>query len=67
MAQKAEQRRRFKAVLCTKPHDFDTIRDERRQAEKEGRAIIFPAAFDDGDQEEEGRTLDGFFLVKHHL
>ncbi len=64
MAQRAEQRRRFKAVLCNKPRTYAQIREERKRSTKEGTAMIIPQtasyledAFDDE------RVLDGFFLV----
>lgn len=62
VAQKAEQRRRFKAVLCTKPRDFDSIRAERKRSEKEGTAIIPPIDYGE-ENDDEIKLLDGFFLV----
>lgn len=61
VAQRAEQRRRFKAVLCTKPRDFHYIREERKRAEREGTAIVPPKEY--GDEDDEVAVLDGFFLV----
>ena len=63
VAARAEQRRRFKAVICAKPRDFETIRQERKRAEKDGTAIIPPAGFDEYETEEDTKILDGFFLV----
>ena len=63
MAARAEQRRRFKAVICAKPRDYETIRQERKRAEKEGTAIVPPAVLDEEDAEEDTKVLDGFFLV----
>ena len=65
VAQKAEQRRRFKAVLCAKPRDYDMIREERKRAEKEGTPIVPPLIYDDVEEDEETRVLDGFFLVSN--
>ena len=62
-AQRAEQRRRFKAVLCSKPRSYDQIKEERRRAEKDGTAIIPPAFELEEDDEDETTVLDGFFLV----
>ena len=61
LAARAEQRRRFKAVICAKPRDFDLIRQERRRAEKEGTAIVPPIV--DDSEEDDTKPLDGFFLV----
>ena len=64
MAQRAEQRRRFKAVLCNKPRDFEAIRQERKRSEKEGTAIIPPALYTE-ETEDDIKVLDGFFLVRY--
>ncbi|XP_069103439.1 X-ray radiation resistance-associated protein 1-like [Argopecten irradians] len=66
VAQRAEQRRRFKAVLCTKPRTYSRIKGERKRAEKQG-SILATQSFinDDDDDVEEPPVLDGFFLMKH--
>ena len=67
VAHTAEQRRRFKAVLCTKPvRTFSQIREERKRAEKTGSSIIPPTQDGYSDEEEE-KPLDGFFLVHNNL
>ena len=58
VAARAEQRRRFKAVICAKPRDFETIRQERKRAEKDGTAIIPPAGFDEFETEEDTKILE---------
>ena len=64
VAHTAEQRRRFKAVLCTKPaRTFSKIREERKRAEKVGRNIVASTQIGSSDEEEEEKILDGFFLV----
>lgn len=60
VAHKAEQRRRFKAVLCAKPRTYSQIREERKRALKDGSHIVPPAP---EAEEEEEKILDGFFLV----
>ena len=66
VAHKAEQRRRFKAVLCTKPRDYQQIREERKKSEKDGTAIVPPPSgfVEDDEEDDEGKILDGFFLVR---
>ncbi|XP_074657735.1 X-ray radiation resistance-associated protein 1-like isoform X2 [Tubulanus polymorphus] len=65
--QRTEQRRRFKAVLCTKPpKTYSQIREERKRAERREKQT----QDDDDDNEEdddgeEANVLDGFFLMKH--
>jgi len=66
VAARAEQRRRFKAVICAKPRDFESIRDERKRSDKEGTAIVPPAMLDEED-DEDTKLLDGFFLVRRVL
>ena len=66
-AQRVEQRRRFKAVLCAKPRTFHEIRDERKRSEKTGQAIVPPVLYKMEDDEEDGRVLDGFFLVRKEM
>ncbi|ELU12376.1 hypothetical protein CAPTEDRAFT_227314 [Capitella teleta] len=67
-AQKVEQRRRFKAVLCAKPRSYDDIRRERNQnSAKMGTAIIPAASLvtETPEFDDENKILDGFFLMKH--
>ncbi|KAL3847386.1 hypothetical protein ACJMK2_018301 [Sinanodonta woodiana] len=66
VAQRAEQRRRFRAVLCTQPKTYDQIKEERRRAEKEGTNIS-AQDFDAVDEEKQAEAplLDGFFLMRH--
>ena len=63
---RVEQRKRFKALLCSKPRTFDDIRKERNKADREG-TIFAPhprVVFDEEDgKEDDYRCLDGFFLV----
>ena len=62
VAHAVEQRRRFKAVLCTKPtRTFSQIREERKRAEKTGSNIV-PLTVG-GYSDDEEKSLDGFFLV----
>jgi hypothetical protein len=63
VAHRAEQRRHFKVVLCSKPRTFDEIRNQRRKAEKDGTPIVLPPPSQDKDDSDDGNTLDGFFLV----
>lgn len=63
VAQRVEQRRRFKAVLCAKPRTFDDIRKERKQSDKAGTTIIPPASPLGEKEEDDSAILDGFFLV----
>lgn len=68
VSQKAEQRRRFKAVLCAKPRTYSRIKEERKKAEREGTQITMPVqslAEGEIEEEEEAPALDGFFLMKH--
>ncbi|KAK3589901.1 hypothetical protein CHS0354_034913 [Potamilus streckersoni] len=66
VAQRAEQRRRFRAVLCTQPKTYAQIKEERRRAEKEGTSIS-AQEFDAEEEEKqaEASQLDGFFLMRH--
>lgn len=65
IAHRAEQRRRFKAVLCTKPRTYSRIREERKKTERLGTTLD-GQKFDEDEEEEEEEapTLDGFFLVR---
>lgn len=66
VSQKAEQRRRLKAVLCAKPRTYSRIKEERKKAEREGTQITMPVqslAEGEIEEEEEAPALDGFFLV----
>lgn len=63
--QRAEQRRRFKAVLCTKPKTYAQIKEERKRCDREGTSFN-PAEIQNLDEDEEqpeSPALDGFFLV----
>lgn len=66
VSQRAEQRRRFKAVLCAKPRTYSRIKEERKKAEREGTQITMAVqslAEDEMEEEDEAPVLDGFFLV----
>lgn len=60
VAQRAEQRRRFKAVLCAKPKDYARVHADRIKGTKQSSD-----GNEQEEEEEEGETniLDGFFLV----
>ncbi|KAK6194382.1 hypothetical protein SNE40_000023 [Patella caerulea] len=67
VSHRAEQRRRFKAVLCTKPRTYSRIKEERKKCEKEGTSLTdckFEEQVEE-DDEEEVPNLNGFFLMKH--
>ncbi|XP_013397542.1 X-ray radiation resistance-associated protein 1 [Lingula anatina] len=59
---RAEQRRRFKAVLCSKPKTYSQIKEEKKQS---AAPISTPRLQGNLSDEEEGETLDGFYLMKH--
>ena len=64
VAHRAEQRRRFKAILCTKPKTYARIKEERKKAERQGTTIMDQNVDEEEDEEEkEAPVLDGFFLV----
>ena len=63
MAHKAEQRRRFKAVLCAKPRTYSRIRGERKRAEDQGVRMTASHFDEEEDEEEDKPVLDGYFLV----
>ncbi|RUS78772.1 hypothetical protein EGW08_013456, partial [Elysia chlorotica] len=72
IAHHAEQRRRFKAVLCSKPRTYSRLKEERKKSELHGTKLgtyKFNEDTDDDEEEEEaeddGAILDGFFLMKH--
>ncbi|XP_064639371.1 X-ray radiation resistance-associated protein 1-like [Lineus longissimus] len=67
VAHRAEQRRRFKAVLCTKPKSYSQIKEERLRLEREEKDVTCDATTvtDDAVNVEEEKVLDGFFLMKH--
>ncbi|XP_053404342.1 X-ray radiation resistance-associated protein 1-like isoform X2 [Mercenaria mercenaria] len=67
VAQRAEQRKRFKAILCTKPKTYARIKEERRRAEQQGTTISeqLQAANDEEEEEKDVPVLDGFFLMRH--
>ncbi|KAL8600018.1 hypothetical protein ACOMHN_057787 [Nucella lapillus] len=66
MAHRAEQRRRFKAVLCAKPRTYSRIREERKRAEGQGVRLTAGQFEDENEGEEKTDTpvLDGYFLMK---
>ena len=65
VAQRAEQRRRFKAVLCAKPRTYSRIKEERKKADRQGTNLASQSFADDvSELEEEVPLLDGFFLVQ---
>ncbi|CAH1780666.1 unnamed protein product [Owenia fusiformis] len=59
---KAEQRRRFKAVLCNKPKTYSQIKAERKRSVKQGTVMSETINTEDTEDLE---LLDGFFLMKH--
>ncbi|CAC5372085.1 X-ray radiation resistance-associated protein 1 [Mytilus coruscus] len=66
--QKAEQRRRFKAVLCTKPKTYAQIKEERKRSDREGTSFNpaeIPNLDEDEEEQQEAPALDGFFLMRH--
>ena len=69
MAHKAEQRRRFKAVLCTQPKTYSQIREERKKVDRNEKGEIEhepqqqTQEDEEEEEEEETKVLDGFFLV----
>lgn len=63
MEHATEQKRRFRAVLKTKPRTFSQIGEERRKAEQAGTNIAIQTTNLVSDDEEEDKILDGFFLV----
>ncbi|KAH3807141.1 hypothetical protein DPMN_135474, partial [Dreissena polymorpha] len=68
VAHRAEQRRRFKAILCTKPKTYARIKEERKRAEKQGTSLTEQLQAADEQEEEEEKdipVLDGFFLMRH--
>ena len=73
VSHQAEQRRRFKAVLCANPLTYEQLKEQRRRSEKGSRGpqtqtfIIPPPSLDEEDLEDEDKILDGFFLVKIRL
>ena len=53
-------------MLCAKPRNFNQIRAERKKAEKEGTNIVPPPTVEpEEDEPDDGKVLDGFFLVRH--
>ncbi|KAL5004765.1 hypothetical protein ScPMuIL_018221 [Solemya velum] len=63
VAYNEEEKRRFKAILCSKPRTYSRIREERKKAEREGTRLTADNFI--GDEAEETPILDGFFLMKH--
>lgn len=64
MAHKAEQRRRFKAVLCAKPRTYSRIREERKRAEDQGIRMTASQFEEEEEKDVDQPVLDGYFLVK---
>lgn len=70
MAHQDEQKRRFKAVLCSKPRTYSSIKETRKKAETEGAKLDnhdFAVGKDEanaGDNNSDVKILDKFFLVK---
>ncbi|GFR71749.1 X-ray radiation resistance-associated protein 1 [Elysia marginata] len=72
IAHHAEQRRRFKAVLCAKPRTYSRLKEERKKSELHGTKLGTYKYNEDTDEDEaeeeaedDGAILDGFFLMKH--
>ena len=65
MAHRAEQRRRFKAVLCAKPRTYSRIREERKRAEDQGTRMTASQFEEEEEKDSESPVLDGYFLVKN--
>ena len=65
VAHRAEQRRRFKAILCNKPKTYARIKEERKKAEKQGTTLGEQSedVEEEGEEEKDVPILDGFFLV----
>ena len=64
MAHRAEQRRRFKAVLCAKPRTYSRIREERKRAEDQGIRMTASQFEEEEEKDIDQPVLDGYFLVK---
>ena len=64
MAHRAEQRRRFKAVLCAKPRTYSRIREERKRAEDQGIRMTASQFEEEEEKDTDQPVLDGYFLVK---
>ena len=64
VAHKAEQRRRFKAVLCAKPRTYSRIREERKRAEDQGIRMTASQFEEEEEKDVDQPVLDGYFLVK---
>ena len=60
VAQRAEQKRHFRAVLCSAPKTYSQIKEERRRAEKVERLIAETGVQPHGIvvEEEEEPVLD---------
>lgn len=63
VAHRAEQRRRFKAVICSRPKTYNTIKHERRKAELVKKGIVDDTMLKEELGTDEDAVLDGFFLV----
>ena len=66
VAQKAEERRRFKAVLCVKPWTYSSLKEERWLGVNQAPPVTFPA-LSHNDLDSEYKLLDGFYLVSIHF
>ena len=64
VAHRAEQRRRFKAVLCAKPRTYSRIREERKRAEDQGVRMTASQFEEEEEKDIDQPVLDGYFLVK---
>ena len=64
VAHRAEQRRRFKAVLCAKPRTYSRIREERKRAEDQGIRMTASQFEEEEEKDIDQPVLDGYFLVK---
>ncbi|KAH9512387.1 X-ray radiation resistance-associated protein 1 [Bulinus truncatus] len=61
--QQTEQKRRLKALLTSKPLTYARIKEERKKTEKQGLKLE-SHAFENEEEEQDGKILDGFFLMQ---
>ncbi|XP_059163984.1 X-ray radiation resistance-associated protein 1-like isoform X2 [Physella acuta] len=66
VVQHEEQQRRFNSILCAKPRTYSRIKEERKKSERLGTKLD-NHSFNESteEKEDEGKILDGFFLMKH--